>query len=86
MKWNELSLFHKVNYVVGLLCALAYLILSILSLMDILTDTRTVAYILLSVFWLSLGVRDWKERRTSAIVSFVFAGFLILVGIAFLFK
>ncbi len=85
MVWKEMSVFHKVVVVVGMLCALAYCILSIADLTGVLPENDTIVGSLWSIFCLSQGIVYWKNRRGLAICWVVLSGLNFLIGISYLF-
>ena len=85
MVWKERSVFHKVVFVVGMLCALAYFILSIANLTGVLPENVIIVRSLWSIFCLSQGIVYWKNRRGLAIAWVVLSGLSFLMGIISLF-
>ena len=85
MVWKERSVFHKVVFVVGMLCALAYFILSIANLTGVLPENVIIVRSLWSIFCLSQGIVYWKNRRGLAITWVVLSGLNFLMGIISLF-
>ena len=85
MVWKERSVFHKVVFVVGMLCALAYFILSIANLTGVLPENVIIVRSLWSIFCLSQGIVYWKNRRGLAICWVVLSGLNFLMGIISLF-
>ena len=85
MVWKERSVFHKVVFIVGMLCALAYFILSIANLTGVLPENDTIVRSLWSIFCLSQGIVCWKNRRGLAITWVVLSGLNFLMGIISLF-
>ncbi|MBR2422483.1 MAG: hypothetical protein IKB09_09080 [Oscillospiraceae bacterium] len=85
MKWQEASTFYRIVIVVGFLCALASLILSIVDLIDTLAGIDTIAQPLWGVFCLSQGILYWKSQHKWAIFWFVLGGLYFLMSIVHLF-
>ncbi len=85
MKWNEMSVFHKLVAAFGMLSALAYLVLSGLRFAGILTAVQPVSYLLWGGFCLSQGILQWNTRRKLSVVWFVISGFYALFAMASLF-
>ena len=85
MVWKERSVFHKVVFVVGMLCALAYFILSIANLTGVLPENGIIVRSLWSIFCLSQGIVYWENRRGLAICWVVLSGLSFLMGIISLF-
>ena len=85
MVWKERSVFHKVVFVIGMLCALAYFILSIANLTGVLPENVIIVRSLWSIFCLSQGIVYWKNRRGLAIAWVVLSGLNFLMGIISLF-
>ena len=83
MQWKEASTFYRIVIVVGLLCAVASLILSVFGYKDTLADT--IAKPLWGVFCLSQGILYWKSQNKLAIIWFVISGLYFLLSIVGLF-
>ena len=83
--WKEMSVFHKVVFVVGMLCALAYFTLGIVDLMGVLPKNVIIVRSLWSIFCLSQGIVYWKNRHGLAIAWVVLSGLSFLMGIISLF-
>ena len=85
MQWKEASTFYRIVIVVGLLCALASFILSIIDLVVILPNIDMIAKPLWGVFCLSQGILYWKSQQKWAIFWFIFSGLYFLLSIVYLF-
>ena len=65
MKWNENSFIRKTASVIGYVCAIAVLILSILESCDIRPIPKAVTCALFAVFFLCAGLNaDNRKKRT----------------------
>ena len=75
MKWNEMSAFHRIVYVTGCLCAVAYAVAVICSLTRILPSVYELSWTqaLFGFFWLSQGVINWADKRMLAYLNFLTA-------------
>jgi hypothetical protein len=78
MKWNEMSVFQKIMYVVGLLCSLAAIVLCVLAMTDRLEKGLNYALLLLAVNSLCSGVQYWKEKKGLAISGLAVAAFIFV--------
>jgi hypothetical protein len=78
MKWNEMSVFQKIMYVVGLLCSLAAIVLCVLAMTDRLEKGLNYALLLLAVNSLCSGVQNWKEKKGLAIFGLAVAAFIFV--------
>ena len=80
MKGKNLSVFHKVVTVVGMVCAVAYLCIGVCSVAGLLPSLSRLPYahFLFGMLWLCQGILNWKTHR-------VLAGFDFAIGAAFLF-
>ena len=86
MKWKEMSAFHKVVAVIGILCGVVYFALSILELTHVLSDTHTVAQNFMNILFLSLGVLNLKSQRNLAIFWLIVGGSGLLLNVIYLFR
>ena len=75
MKWNEMSVFCKVVYVIRLLCTLAYAVIGVLFIAGTLPNLYRlpVAWALWGSIWLSECVIIWSNQRKLAILPLVIA-------------
>jgi len=85
MKWKEMSAFHKVVAVIGILCGVVYFSLFILELTRVLSNLYTVARIFSSILSLCLGVLGLKSQRNLAIFWLIFGGSGLLLSVIYLF-
>ena len=69
MKWSEMSVFHKITVVVGLLCAVVYGYIAVFSLLGLLPSVYAIpwAQVLLGICWVGQAILNWKKMRVLAI-------------------
>ena len=84
MKWNEMSVFHKIIYVVGLLCSIAAIVLCVLYMTERLENGLSYALLLLASNSLCNCVQNWKKQKGLAIFSLAVAAFCYVSQIYFL--
>ncbi|MEE1327156.1 MAG: hypothetical protein UHS47_01270 [Oscillospiraceae bacterium] len=78
MKWNEMSVFQKIIYVVGFLCSIAAIILGVLAMTDRLENGLSYASLLLASNCLCNCVQNWKKQKGLAIFSLAVAAFIFV--------
>ena len=77
MKWSEMSVFHKITVVVGLLCAVVYGYIAVFSLWGLLPSVYAIpwAQVLLGICWVGQAILNWKKiwkkMRVLAIINLV---------------
>ena len=74
MKWNEMTGFRKVVFILGILFAIARLTLTILDVVDILASIDILEDIIGCVSFLSLGIAFWKKESMFPIICFIMSG------------
>ena len=78
MKWNEMSVFQKIIYVVGFLCSIAAIVLCVLAMTDRLENGLSYALLLLATNSLCNCVQNWKKQNGLAIFSLAVAAFIFI--------
>ena len=81
MKWNDLSTLQKFFYVLGLLCGVGYILLMILTYVDVLPRMQTAMDLLWAVFCVSECVLYWKTRHALAILWLILAGAYVVLSV-----
>ena len=84
MKWNKMSVFHKITAVVSTLCAVAYIYISVFSIFGLLPSVHTIpwAQALFGISWVGSAILYWKKMRILAIFNLVM-GVLVFVNAFF---
>ena len=78
VKWNEMSVFQKIIYVVGFLCSIAAIVLCVLAMTDRLENGLSYALLLLASHSLCNCVQNWKKQKGLAIFSLAVAAFIFI--------
>ena len=78
MKWDEMTGFRKVSFILCILCLIAGLTLTFLDAVDVLASIDILEDILDCVFWLSLGLAFWKKQSLLPIVCFIASGLQLI--------
>ena len=78
MKWNEMSAFQKIIYVVGFLCSIAAIVLCVLAMTDRLENGLSYALLSLASNSLCICVQNWKKKKGLAIFSLAVAAFIFI--------
>ena len=74
MKWNEMTGFRKVSFILCILCLITGITLTILDAVDILASIDILEDIIDCVFWLSAGIVFWKKESLFPIICFIMSG------------
>ena len=74
MKWNEMTGFRKVSFILWILCLITGLTLTILDAVDILASIDILEDIIDCAFWLSAGIAFWKKESLFPITCFIMSG------------
>ena len=78
MKWNEMSVFQKIIYVVGFLFSIAAIVLCVLFITDRLENGLSYALLSLASNNLCICVQNWKKKKGLAIFSLAVAAFVLV--------
>ena len=75
MKWNEMSVFHKVVFMLTGLSLFAMLVVSLCSICDVIPGLygNPLYITLLGIVWLGQAILNWKKQRVLAIFNLVTA-------------
>ena len=75
MKWNEMSVLHKVVFVSTCVSSFALLVVFLCSLCGVLPGLyENPLYItLMGIIWLGQAILNWKKQRILAIFDLVIA-------------
>lgn len=84
--WNEkVKLYEKIAFVIGLICSVLVIILSILQLTGIMETALNIAEPLLGVLMITQGILFWKKNKPIALFSFAVAIFICVTAIFIFF-
>lgn len=75
MKWEEMSVFHKILTVIGGLCTVVYMYVLAFSFFGLLPNVYEIpwAQVLFGMSWVGLAILNWKKMRVMAIFGLIIA-------------
>ena len=83
MKWNEMTTARKAVFVVGWICGIAYLVLSIFELTNLPTIPKAAWNPLFGIYWLCQGIN--LKSRKHKIMYYIIAAAWFLLCLLYLF-
>ncbi len=72
----QMSLFDRILFLAQILISAAVITFSMLQLLGFLDFGQAIAVPLLGLLELLQGIREWKQCRSMAVISFAVAGFI----------
>ena len=77
MKWNEMTTVQKIMSVVGWICGIVFIILTVIDLFAPLPIPKAAIFSLYAVFWVGMGITQ-SSRKLAKWYYGIAAGFAFL--------
>lgn len=78
--WRERPLYVKICIAVNLLAGIGIVVFVILGLTGVMKNADNIYMPLLGVSMLTQGIREWKNSKITAVLSFAVAVFIAIVA------
>lgn len=75
MKWSEMSVFHRILYVIGSLCLFAYMLYAVFYIAGIIPSVYTLPFAraVFGTAWLCIGILNFRKQRILAVLHLICA-------------
>ena len=83
MKWREMSIFHKILAIMGIACAVAYVVFEMLALCDIWKIHEAIPRICFGLSWICSATLH--KNKGIAVFYYLLAAIWILSGLVRIF-
>ncbi len=78
--WTERPLYAKIAAMIGMIASIGVIVFVILGLTGVMENADNIFMPLLGVLMLTQGIREWKNSKITAFLSFAVAVFITIVA------